>query len=140
MEARMPINPLFIGTWELIPEKSSYELGQPPRSGTYRISESGEGYAIDMTWTTPQGAPAALSYRAIPDDKRYTQEDTSVADETSMTDVGPRQLDTRAFKGGNVILHASRILSADGDTMDVCQTGVAPDGSQYRNRSVYRRV
>lgn len=129
----------FLGTWELIPEMSQYELGQPPRSGIYKVSASGSGYAIEVDWTTPEGALAHLAYHAIPDDQVYPQADNAFADATSMTHVGERRLDSSAFKAGRLTLHVSRILSENGLTMHVCQTNHTPDGAELRNRSVYRK-
>ena len=129
----------FLGTWELIPDQSRYEFGRPPASGTYRITANETGYSFIIHWTTADGQPMNAAYDAIPDGQQHPYENTAVADAVSLTRVSEQQLDSASFKAGRQIAHASRVLSADGQTMTITQSGRMPDGTPFSNHSLYRR-
>ncbi|MEN9953363.1 MAG: hypothetical protein RLZZ520_1631, partial [Bacteroidota bacterium] len=44
----------FLYSWQLFPEKGTYEKGERPKSGTYKISstESRNELNIEMNWVT----------------------------------------------------------------------------------------
>ena len=48
-------------------------------------------------------------------------------------------LDTTVRQAGRVVAHARRVLSADGRTMTITQSGTTPDGQPFANVSVYAR-
>jgi hypothetical protein len=133
-------NDPFIGTWVLDPAQSKYELGTPPKSGTYILEPDGEGLKISMTWETAEGQNVEVSYFGIPDGKNYPYEDNpAVVDAMSMTRVDVNTLDSTAQKDGQVILYARRVLSEGGTVMTVTQSGLTPDGGQYSNVSAYNK-
>jgi hypothetical protein len=131
----------FIGTWELDPTQSDYQFGMPPQTGLYRIAPgtNGSGYMISMTWTNAQGHESYAAYTAMPDGVQYAYENSDMADTISMTRLDDRTLDTAIYKDGNCIAYSVRFLSDDEQTMTIIQSGFAPDGSQFDNRSVYVR-
>lgn len=129
----------FVGTWELQPEQSQYEAGQPPASGLYRIEPQGEGYLVTMQWQTAAGAAKEMHYTSIPDGKDYAYENPEIAEFVSMTRVDEKTLDSATKKGGQMIAHARRELSKDAQAMRVTQSGLLPDGSWFKNISVYKR-
>ena len=129
----------FLGTWELIADQSRYEFGQPPAGGTYTITANETGYSFTIHWTTADGQQLSAAYDAIPDGQQYPYENTAVADAVSMTRVNEQQLDSASFKSNRQIAHAARILSADGQTMTITQSGQTPDGTPFSNISVYQR-
>lgn len=129
----------FIGLWELDPQGSQYEYGQPPLSGRYHIHPHGDGYLITMEWSTAKGQSHRLSYRGIPDGKEYPSENPAVADTVSMNRVDHRTLDSTAKKAGHVTSYACRVLSADGRTMTITQSGTTPEGRDFTNLSIYKR-
>lgn len=130
----------FLGIWQLIPEKSAYEQGDPPIGGTYTLEVRGDGYLVTMQWETYYGAWSEMSYHAIPDGQDHPYDDHTVADTISMTRVDQLTLDSDAKKGGSVIAHARRILSADLREMTVIQSGPRPEGGTFKNLAVYRRI
>lgn len=129
----------FLGTWELIPDQSDYQLGQPPASGTYRITANETGYTFNIQWTTADGQEMAAAYDAIPDGQQHPYENPAIADAVSLTRVSEKQLDSASFKDGQQIAHAARILANDNQTMTVIQSGQTPDGGSFSNTAVYHR-
>ena len=130
----------FLGTWQLIPNQSRYDFGQPPASGTYRIAANKTGYSFTIQWTTADSQPMNVAYDSVPDGQQHPYENPAIADAVSMTRVSERQLDSASFKDGQQIAHAARVLSADGQTMTITQSGTTPDGVFFSNVSRYRRL
>ena len=135
------MNDLFVGIWELDPSQSDYQIGTPPQSGLYRIAPdaNGNGYMISMSWTDAQGREFYAAYSAMPDGVRYAYENSEVADFISMTRLDDYTLDSAIYKGGERIAYSVRVLSDDGQTMTITQSGFTPDGTPFDNRSVYVR-
>ena len=134
----MHIDP-FIGTWQLDPSKSNYELGEPPATGWYRLEATETGYLITMAWTTQAGQAMEMAYEGTPDGKVYPYADSDVVDAISMTRVSAVQLNSASFMAGQQIAHAARIMSEDGRVMTVVQSGNRTDGTLFQNTAVYRK-
>jgi hypothetical protein len=130
----------FLGIWQLVSEKSEYEMGDPPIDGTYTIEIQGDGYLVTMQWKTHYGAWSEMSYTSTPDGQDYAYNDPNIADTISMTRIDFHTLDSDAKKGGHVTAYARRILSDDLSTMTVIQSGPHPKGGFFKNLSVYRRI
>lgn len=111
----------FIGKWEMDAELNVYESGRPPVSGLYIIEATAQGYHIAMHWRTVDGDDRSAEYGAIPDG------------------VDDRTLDSDAKAGGKVVSYARRVLSEDGQTMTITQSGTTAEGQSFNNVSIYRR-
>ena len=129
----------FLGHWEMDPAENRYEVGQPPQSGSYTIEPEGAAYLFKMAWTNAEGQPFQMEYRTTPDGVAYPYENPAVADTIRTTRVDEFTLDTETTKGGKVIATGRRVLSPDGRTMTITQSGLRPDGTAFTNLSIYRR-
>ncbi len=58
----------FISSWQLFPEKGTYEFGDRPKSGIYKIEVSGTGkeLSISMNWVSLEDQAFTSHYSAIP--------------------------------------------------------------------------
>lgn len=135
----MPQPDPFLGIWHLIPDQSRYEFGQPPASGTYILTANETSYTFTIQWTTADGQAMNATFDGIPDGQQYPYENPAIADAISLTRVNDRQLDSATFKNGQQIAHATRVLSANEQTMTITQTGQMPDGTPFSNISFYQR-
>ena len=133
-------NDLFLGTWQLQPEQSKYELGQPPLEGLYNISREEGGYVFEIAWKTTEGQQFEISFSGIPDGQQYPYENPQIAEALSMTRVDEFTLDSESFKDGKRIAHARRDLIENGRGLRVTQTGERPDGAFFSNVSYYRKL
>jgi len=130
---------VFLGTWIMQPDLNDYQFGNPPQKGSYIIETDGEGYLVTMNWTTADGKDMTMDYHAIPDGKEYPTDPATGVDSMSMTRMSNTVLDSVAMKNGVMVAYGSRILSDDGNTMTVKQSGKTPDGQEFINTSVYVR-
>ena len=67
----------FLASWQLFPEKCSYDYGKTPKRGIYRIETAGSGQSLVMNvnWVTQLNGTFQTSYEFIPDDLVYAFED-----------------------------------------------------------------
>src|SRR3954451_14682570 len=54
----------FIGAWQLFPEKGTYEFGNRPKSGIYKIepTPNKKEIAISMNWVTLENQAFTAAY------------------------------------------------------------------------------
>jgi hypothetical protein len=130
----------FLGTWQLDPSQSQYEFGQPPQSGLYRIEPEGTSLKFTAEWVTADGQPGQVVYYAIPDGQDHPSGHPTVADTIATTQVSARQMDTVSKKDGRIVAVANRVLSPDGRTMTVTQSGTTPQGQPYRDVAIYQEL
>jgi hypothetical protein len=132
----------FVGTWELDPDPAQtvYQHGAPPRQGVYIIAYDGHQLHFDMQWTTAEGAERSQQIDVIPNGREQPYENPAVADTVCYTPVDQFTLDSTATKQGRVVAYARRVLSPNGNTMTITQSGTTSKGAHFENRSVYRRV
>jgi hypothetical protein len=132
----------FWGIWEMDVAASDYGDRPMPLQATYviRPNHDTSGYTFDMAWTSGDGQAMTASYDAIPDGERYPFGDPAQGGAIALVRVNAGQLDSYSFAGNAVVAQASRLLSADGNTMTITQwgMGVAPV-SALRSVSIYRR-
>lgn len=129
----------FLGKWTLNRAKSQYELGQPPKIGTYLIEAEGEGLKVTMQWTSIDEQEFSMVYHSIPDGQQYPYTENPAVDAMMMEQVDERTLDTSAYKDGQVVSFARRALSEDGKTMTITMSGKTADGKDYRNLAIYEK-
>ena len=127
----------FVGSWKLDPTQSRYEFGTPPQSGSYRIEPNDTGYLVTMDWVDAAGKDFHQTYTAVPDGIEYHYANSPAVDAMSMTRVDDRTLNSEAFKSGKRIAYGRRVLSEDGQTMTIVQSGATPQGTEFNNLSVY---
>lgn len=127
----------FLGEWEFDPSQAHYEFGTPPQSGVYRIELQGDALKFTAEWIDASGQSFQISYFSVPDGLERPYENPAVADTLKTTMVSENQMDTETKKNGVVVALANRILSPDGQSMLVSQAGTTPQGTPFKNDSVY---
>lgn len=137
-ESQFSIEP-FLGTWDLDPGASRYELGTPPQRGMYQLIPDGDAIAVVMDWTDVAGKDFHMLYHMTPDGLDHPYAGSPAVDVVMTTLVDARTLDTFSKKEGSVVATGRRELSADGQTMLVTQGGQTPDGTAFSNVALYRK-
>lgn len=128
----------FLGKWTLIPEKCSYQLGQPPQSATYEIIQDGRQLSFLMDWVDHTGAHQQMSFSEICDGDFHPYEGIDTVDEIQLSLLEGPNLQSLAKKNGKIIMTASRqLISAN--LLKVTMGGPLPDGDAYTNISFYEK-
>lgn len=72
----------FLASWQLFPEKGTYQVGQRPKSGIYKIELGGTGKQLDisMNWVSLEDQAFSSQYSVTPDGEEYGIENHELAD------------------------------------------------------------
>lgn len=112
-----------------MPERCVYEHTIAPREGTYRIAATPEGLAFTIDWVDSTGSVEHVEFRLTWDGE----------EPASLELVDQKTLNTTIERDEKVVAHASRMLSEDGNEMEVLQRAFTPEGKPFVNRAFYRR-
>ena len=129
----------YLGAWDLVPELSLYEAGEPPTSGRYTIELREDGrLMLKVRWQQSTGdAPREIAFGGPADGSPQHRSDMP---SFSLTRVDAHTLDSSALSDGRVVAYARRVASRDGALLSVVQEHVSADGKRTRNFQVYRRA
>jgi hypothetical protein len=130
----------FVGTWTLNIAKSKFEAGAPPKSSTATITSAGDNKRRLVVHTVPaSGAELTTESTAADDGKDYPMKGSPTVDTVSVIRIGPRTIERRDKKNGQMVATLRATVSADGKTMTVVQRGAVGDGRTYTNTLRYDR-
>lgn len=130
----------FLGSWQLFPEKGTYESGERPKSGIYKI-ESKEGskdLMISHSWTTIENQGFSSQYKVIADGELNNFEDRSFAEQVQVSFIDSIQFEMHFYTAGQVLLHVVHEIQPNG-YLKVTQQGFKADGSAYTNTEFFHR-
>lgn len=125
----------YLGSWELIPELCIYEKGEPPVSGLYRISVSGDSTNFSIQWIDGVGNEYEHEFGG-PADGSQLATDAPGATHMTITRVDERTLDSAVFNDSVRTMYARR--RAHGDLLSTAQT-IHSHGDPYSIFQVYKR-
>ena len=130
----------FISSWQLFPEKGTYEFGSRPKSGIYRI-ELGEGKKqlnISMNWVTLEDQAFTSMYRILPNGEEYSFDDVDIADtvKSSFTDL--ISFEILFYRSQQLVFHVLHEITPKG-YLKVIQKRFLPDGQALTNSEIYHK-
>ena len=130
----------WIGTWKLNTAKSKYSPGLPPQSSTLvSVAVDGGFKQTVSTVMATLGLPTRSEVTAKFDGKDTPVKGNVNADTSAYTRIDSRSYDVVSKKNGKVTLTSRVVISADGKTRTVTQTGVDAQGRKVNNYLVYDR-
>jgi hypothetical protein len=127
-----------VGTWKLNLAKSTYSPGPAPKSQTLKIEAWGtDGVKYTADGFGADGKPTHTEFQAKYDGKDYPFTGNPDADVLSYKRIDPNTLEaTTTLKGKNTTA-IKVVVSADGKTRTVTQTGTNAQGQALNVSSVY---
>lgn len=130
----------FIGSWQLFPEKGTYELGNRPKSGIYKIesSDSKKEISISTNWVTLENQAFAAAYKTIADGEIQAIADTDLADQAKTVFVNSICFETLFYRNNEIVLEVIHQLLPNG-YMSVTQKGFTPEQTPYINTEIYHK-
>ena len=130
----------FISSWQLFPEKGTYELGNRPKSGIYKIeaTDSKKEIAISSNWVTLENQAFSTAYKMFADGDLHPFADTDIADEVKTVFVDAICFETYFYKNKEVILEVVHQLLPNG-YLSVTQKGLTPQKQTYVNTEIYHK-
>ncbi|HEY0799473.1 MAG TPA: hypothetical protein VGD54_01415 [Steroidobacteraceae bacterium] len=117
----------IVGTWKLDVAKSKFSTGAAPSSGTRVYKEANGLYTLDQKLTGADGKETSnrVQYR---DGKDVKQAAGAAADTTLAKKIDANTWDFDLKKDGKVVGHVHRVVSADGKTLTIHNTGMQLSG------------
>src|ERR1044072_8904957 len=106
----------FIASWQLFPEKGTYELGDRPRSGIYKMEaiENERQLAITMSWVTLENQAFESRYNIIPDAQEHTFDNPEVAETLNATFVDGITFEMGFYRNHEQVLHILHEIMPNG--------------------------
>ena len=137
MSKQTPANDPMIGTWKLNVSKSTYTPGPVPKSAINKFEPWEDGIKATIDVVAGQGNKIHLEVAAKFDGKDYPIKGSPMADAISLKRVNDRQVDVVEKKDGKIVMTGKSVISADGKTSTVMQTGKDPQGRPINNVVIY---
>lgn len=130
----------FIGSWQLFPEKGTYETGHRPKSGIYKIeaTESKKEISISTNWVTLENQAFATAYSLIVDGEMHPFTDTDVADEVRSVFINSICFETFFYRNKELVLEVIHQLLPNG-YLSVSQKGTTSEQQSYINTEIYHK-
>jgi len=126
----------IVGTWKLNVAKSTFSSGQELKSGSRVYTEADGVYTLEQKMSGADGKE--MSYRVqYSDGKDMKQSMGGALDTTHAKKLDANTWDFDLKKDGKVVGHVHRVVSADGKTLTVHNTGMMVSGVKGDQTLVY---
>ncbi|MHA4844483.1 DUF2452 domain-containing protein [Flavitalea antarctica] len=130
----------FLASWQLFPEKGEYESGHRPKSGYYKIWDSGNGKQLTVlhTWVSLENDAFNSEFTITPDGELHPFEDTQLADEVKVTIEDSSNLRFCFYNHKEEILEVLHTITPNG-MLKIRQKGFTKEKLPYTNVEVYHK-
>jgi len=130
----------FLASWQLFPEKGSYEKGGRPKSGIYKIeaTEGKKELRIYHNWVSLENQAFAANYTMLADGDLHPYPETTLAEKVQATIADGITFEIHFYKSGQSILHVIHEIMPNG-YLRVTQQGVLKSGQPYTNVDYYHK-
>ena len=129
----------WVGTWKVDPAKSKYSPGPAPKSAILKFESTPAGITLTTDIVDGEGKALKGGFTAKFDGTEVPLTGNPNADVGS-----PKRLDDNSYvnvwkKAGKVTITAKAVVSADGKTLTITQTGTDALGRAVDITAVYDR-
>lgn len=130
----------FLASWQLFPEKGTYENGERPKSGIYKIEAvpGSKELIISHTWVTLENEAFASGYRVMADGDLNEFDNHELADKVQAVFPDGISFEIHFYKRGEVTLHVVHEIMPNG-YLKITQQGFREDGTSYHNMEMYHK-
>lgn len=130
----------FLASWQLFPEKGSYESGLRPKSGIYKIELGGTGKQLDisMNWVSLEDQAFASHYVVIPDGEEHPFDNIDLGETIKSEFLDSHTFETHFYKQQQVTLKVRHEITPKG-YLKVTQTHHNEAGEKFTNEEIYHK-
>lgn len=130
----------FLFSWQLFPEKGTYEYGERPKSGIYKIDSNKESkeLIVQHNWVTLENQAFAAEYKVIADGSINPFADKALADTAQVIFPDGISFEIHFYRNGQVVLHVVHEIMPNG-YLKITQQGFKEDNTAYTNTEVYHK-
>jgi hypothetical protein len=128
----------LVGTWKLNVAKSTFAPGTAPKSSTFTIEEAGPGIKATVDSAAADGTVAHWGFTANFDGKDNPITGNSpYGDSVASTRIDANTTQNIYKKGGTVTVTQKHVVSSDGKTDTITNTGRDAKGTIVSSERVY---
>ena len=130
----------FIASWQLFPEKGTYEYGDRPKSGIYKIEPitATKELFISHHWVTLENQAFAADYKVIADGELHSFTNKELADAAQVNFPDGINFEIHFYRSGQVVLHVVHEIMPNG-YLKITQQGYRADNTAYTNTEIYHK-
>lgn len=129
-----------VGTWKLNAAKSRFIHGPALKSSTRTYEKSRDGMMrVTIESMSADGRVTTLRRAFKEDGKDYPVNDSPGVDSISEVRINAHTVAYEEKKAGKTVLTGRRVLSKDGKTLTVTESGTDTDGARLDDTLVYDR-
>jgi hypothetical protein len=130
----------FIAAWQLFPEKGTYDRGQRPKSGQYRIEalEARKVLRITQHWVTLEDQACESAFEVHADGESHDFDQHQLGDRVKAWVTGATHFTIEFFKEGQVQLRVTHEILPNG-YLKVEQEGFELGQAVFANTEVYHK-
>jgi len=130
----------FLASWQLFPEKCSYEFGETPKSGNYKIEsvKNGTQLLVSSNWVTYLNEAYYTSYPVIPDGALHEFENREVAQQIRAAITNTSTMVVELLVNGQVKLTATHEIMPNG-FLRITQEGFTAEYKRFKNVELYHK-
>ena len=137
MSKKTPVNDPMVGTWKLNLSKSTYSPGPAPKSAINKFEPWEDGMKATIDMVDGQGNKIHSEATVKFDGKDYPIKGSPIADAVSVKRTNEKEMDVVWKRGGKVTMTGKSVISSEGRTTTLTQTGTDPQGRTMNNTAVY---
>ena len=130
----------FLASWQLFPERGTYELGSRPKSAYYRIALGGTGKQLDisMNWVSIEDQAFSSQYSVSPDGELHKCDNQELADELKCVITSSTEFETTFIKDDHITLKVSHQITPKG-YLKVTQIHFNTNNESFTNEEIYHK-
>jgi hypothetical protein len=130
----------FLGSWQLFPEKGTYEKGNRPKSGVYKIElgANKKQLMISMNWVSLEDHAFASAYSVYPTGEEHQSDNADLAETVKGSFTDSITFTTSFYRDQVETLNILHEITPKG-YLRVTQAHRQADGSKLTNLEIYHR-
>jgi hypothetical protein len=127
----------LVGSWKLNSAKSKFSPGPAPKSQTLKYEMQGDELEVAVDTVSADGTRQHQAYGAKFDGKEYLINGDPDRDSASMKRIDAYTTDVVGTKAGKPTVTFRRVVSKDGKTLTLRETGTNGKGQKVSSVAVY---
>jgi hypothetical protein len=129
----------WVGTWKLNLAKSKYSPGPAPKAQTLKFEAMPEGIKLSSEVVNAEGQATKGGYTS-----RFDGKEVAMAGNANADTAAPRKINDNSYenpwkKAGKATITTKGVVSADGKTLTITQTGTDAQGRPVSSTAVYEK-
>jgi Protein of unknown function (DUF2452) len=130
----------FLASWQLFPEKCTYENGTRPKSGIYKLEAvpDSKELVVHHNWVTLENQAFASTYKILADGGLNQFANLELADTVQVSFTDSIHFEIHFYKNGAITLHVVHEILPNG-YLKITQQGQKEDGTAYTNVEIFHK-